>query len=214
MSSLLLSSFAFAASWPIEPSQDKLRCCYTRRHVPATCPRDTSPRQIRVHVTRCDLTLQRYAAATKSSTCHTMRLAFALQSAILHSQRRPWLADLQISRSDMSHEHVTRGDRMCVQHSVPATCRMNSNWFEFVRHVAGTCRSNMLHKKIHVTRGVLSRGHGRRDMSRGHVASCDRTLNAWPCSRGRGRGVLPYMSYIGMYAVGELKTSRSGNTAK
>ena len=82
----------------------------------------------------------------------------------LQSQGRPTIG----CRSDMSQVHVTQGDGMCMQHFVAVTCRMNSNWFEFMRQVAA---SNCI--KTYMSHKVTCR--------------CDRTLMVMHCTYHTGK---------------------------
>ena len=55
----------------------------------------------------------------------------------------------------MSHEQFTRGDLAFNRGFVPATCPLNSNWFEFRGHVAGTKfrpRNKIFHENRAFTR--------------------------------------------------------------
>ena len=102
-----------------------------------------SPRQNHIQVTRGDLSPWH----VPSPFCQG-----------LWSQGRPAIGLF----TDLSQVHVTREDGpMAVRHFVTATCRMNSNWFEFMWQVVAL---NCI--KTHITRGF----------SRGQVASCDRTF--------------------------------------
>ena len=107
---------------------------------------DLSPLQNHLHDTKCDLTLRHVACDTPvllNGTGNKLMIKMA-------SQGRPVIG--------LFTELSQRGDGMCMGHFVTATCPMNSNWFEFMRHMAATCHSVKLHKNILVTQGDLSRG--------------------------------------------------------
>ena len=59
--------------------------------------------------------------------------------------------------TELSHVHVTRGDRMNVRHFVAATYRMNSNWFEGdlprerVAVTSGLVWQDLLSRHLHVS---------------------------------------------------------------
>ena len=81
-------------------------------------------------------------------------------------------------RTNSSHEATLRliGVKGCF---VAATCPLNSNWFEFRGHVAGTKfrpRNKIFHENRAFTRWDFSRRLYPRDMSLQHVPSCEPTL--------------------------------------
>ena len=135
----------------------------------ATCRNDMSLRQNHLHDTRCDLTVQHVACDTPvppNGTGNELTIKVA-------SQGRPAIGLFRVvaatCRKCMPHE----GTELCVRHFVAATCPMNSNWFEFMRQVAATCRGVKLHQNIHQchTRRLVA-GTCRSDKSRRQVASC------------------------------------------
>ena len=113
---------------------------------------DLSPLQNHLHDTKCDLTLRHVACDTPvllNGTGNKLMIKMA-------SQGRPVIGLFTELPQGHVASAVTRGDGMCMGHFVTATCPMNSNWFEFMRHMAATCHKVKLHKNIRHTRRLVA----------------------------------------------------------
>ena len=113
-----------------------------------------------------------------SLLCEFHKISFFCQKGQVYSAQWLPLRFLKVlsyeatCHSNMSprqnHIHITRGD-LSLRHFVAATCRMNSNWFEFMRQVAASnCIKTYMSKTCHMRRLI-----------RGRVAATGRLV--WQC---------------------------------